>query len=394
MRKVILIISFILFHIFILSQLYYWLRGITRWKYLLVFLAAAETAAAFLPLAGAFWLWGRELKDTFLRTGNRILGIDIYLALGFIILLIVRLMAAMLRHPFGKIPCRPAAWIAFLACISFTAIMNGYGHRNAITNRVTSYTVQFTRDGSGAQPSAREMKIVLLSDMHLGVNTDLNQMEDMVRQVNEQAADVIFIAGDFFSSTFEGVKEEELEKIFSQMKAENGVYYVWGNHDVEEPLLFGFPLQKASLARRPAKMDDFVRACGFRDINDKTLVIDNVQFAGRKDMDKTGDGKNKRKSAAQLLGGLRTDMPTVVIEHEPYDLDELQKNGADLVLSGHTHGGQLWPGNILVRFMYKNAAGQKKVGGMETITTAGIGTYGPPLRLGCAAEIPVISLYY
>ena len=141
MRKVILIISFILFHIFILSQLYYWLRGITRWKYLLVFLAAAETAAAFLPLAGAFWLWGRELKDTFLRTGNRILGIDIYLALGFIILLIVRLMAAMLRHPFGKIPCRPAAWIAFLACISFTAIMNGYGHRNAITNRVTSYTV-------------------------------------------------------------------------------------------------------------------------------------------------------------------------------------------------------------------------------------------------------------
>jgi predicted MPP superfamily phosphohydrolase len=123
-------------------------------------------------------------------------------------------------------------------------------------------------------------------------------------------------------------------------------------------------------------------------------VIDNVQFAGRKDMDKTGDGKNKRKSAAQLLGGLRTDMPTVVIEHEPYDLDELQKNGADLVLSGHTHGGQLWPGNILVRFMYKNAAGQKKVGGMETITTAGIGTYGPPLRLGCAAEIPVISLYY
>ena len=352
MRKVILIISFILFHIFILSQLYYWLRGITRWKYLLVFLAAAETAAAFFPLAGAFWLWGRELKDTFLRTGNRILGIDIYLALGFIILLIVRLMAAMLRHPFGKIPCRPAAWIAFLACISFTAIMNGYGHRNAITNRVTSYTV------------------------------------------HEQAADVIFIAGDFFSSTFEGVKEEELEKIFSQMKAENGVYYVWGNHDVEEPLLFGFPLQKASLARRPAKMDDFVRACGFRDINDKTLVIDNVQFAGRKDMDKTGDGKNKRKSAAQLLGGLRTDMPTVVIEHEPYDLDELQKNGADLVLSGHTHGGQLWPGNILVRFMYKNAAGQKNIGGMETITTAGIGTYGPPLRLGCAAEILVISLYY
>lgn len=117
MRKVILIISFILFHIFILSQLYYWLRGITRWKYLLVFLAAAETAAAFFPLAGAFWLWGRELKDTFLRTGNRILGIDIYLALGFIILLIVRLMAAMLRHPFGKIPCRPAAWIAFLACM-------------------------------------------------------------------------------------------------------------------------------------------------------------------------------------------------------------------------------------------------------------------------------------
>ena len=119
-----------------------------------------------------------------------------------------------------------------------------------------------------------------------------------------------------------------------------------------------------------------------------------IHLAGRIDGNKAGDGTKNRLSPQELLRDIPREEITFVLEHEPVQYQELQEAGADLVMSGHTHGGQIIPGNYYVRLINENGYGQKNLYGMETFVTSGVGTFGPPMRTGTNSEIVIIDVLY
>ena len=88
------------------------------------------------------------------------------------------------------------------------------------------------------------------------------------------------------------------------------------------------------------------------------------------------------------------DKPVIVLQHEPVEFRDLKENGADLALCGHTHAGQIFPGNLIVPFFNENAYGYKNVSGLDTVVTAGVGYYGPPMRVGTNSEITVVRVHF
>ena len=110
--------------------------------------------------------------------------------------------------------------------------------------------------------------------------------------------------------------------------------------------------------------------------------------------EKAGDGTNKRKSAKDLLSSVDKTKPVLVLQHEPIEFKNLAESGADVVMCGHTHNGQIFPGNLVIPFFNENAYGVKKLYGIDTIVTAGVGHYGPPIRVGTNSEVTVINIKF
>jgi predicted MPP superfamily phosphohydrolase len=165
---------------------------------------------------------------------------------------------------------------------------------------------------------------------------------------------------------------------------------------VEETLFGGFPISPISKAFRSEKMEQFMKDCHFTVLYDETASIADgqIQIVGRRDGEKAGDGTSDRMSAAELLGPVDKTKPIIVLQHEPKQFKDLADNGADVVLCGHTHNGQVFPGNFIVPFFNENAYGVKELYGIDTIVTAGVGYYGPPLRVGTDSEVTVVNIKF
>jgi predicted MPP superfamily phosphohydrolase len=219
----------------------------------------------------------------------------------------------------------------------------------------------------------------------------------MVDLINEQDADLVMAAGDFLTSTYVGLKDPETyAQILRQIRSKYGSYAVYGNHDVEEPLLGGFPMTGIDKAYRSEEVVSFIELLGMEVLSDK--VVDaadgGIVLVCREDGEKTGDGTRKRMNADELMKGIDTTRPVLVLEHEPSDFANLDEAGADLVLSGHTHAGQIFPGTLVTQFFNENNYGLKRFGDLQSVVTSGIGFYGPPLRVGCDSEIMVLDIQF
>jgi predicted MPP superfamily phosphohydrolase len=284
------------------------------------------------------------------------------------------------------------ALISLVICLAISAGMNVYGTYTAHTIYTSNYTVSLNESDYSEHG---KMKIVLIADLHLGVNSSISQLEDMVQKINEQDADLVLIGGDIFNSTYDGLTDPDRQaQILSQIQTKYGVYGVWGNHDVVEPLLCGFALTPPSQAFRSEDMVQFMKDAHITMLEDEMTTVNGIQIVGRKDREKAGDGTEDRESTKDVLSQVNKDQPVIVLQHEPKDFEEMAEYGADLALCGHTHDGQIFPGNILVSLMYENSCGEKMIQGMDTIVTSGVGYYGPPLRIGTKSEIAVIDLSY
>lgn len=284
------------------------------------------------------------------------------------------------------------ALISLIVCLVISIGMNVYGTYTAHTIYTSNYTVSLDES---AFSEHGKMKIVLIADLHLGVNSSVSQLEDMVQKINEQDADLVLIGGDIFNSTYDGLTDPDRQaQILSGIQTKYGAYGVWGNHDVVEPLLCGFALTPPSQAFRSEDMAQFMKDANITMLEDETATVNGIQIVGRKDREKAGDGTEDRESTKDVMSQVSPDRPVVVLQHEPKDFEEMAEYGADLALCGHTHDGQIFPGNLLVSLMYENSCGEKMIQGMDTIVTSGVGYYGPPLRIGTKSEITVINLNY
>lgn len=283
--------------------------------------------------------------------------------------------------------------LVFFAILIFAIGLNVYGTIHARNTVITHYDVKIDK----AVKHTKNLRVALIADLHLSYNSDVGMIKDMVAKLNAQKPDVVVVTGDLFSSCYSSIyKPGEYVKALREIKANEGVFWVYGNHDVEERLFCGFGLAPASEAVRTKKMKRFIKKSGFRTLEDECTAIarGEVQLAGRADLVKPVEIARKRLSADVLLNDLDKEKPIIILEHESGDYENLAKNGADLSLSGHTHNGQVFPGTIVTRLLNDMVYGFEERAGMQVIVTSGVGAYGPPLRIGTDSEIVIADITF
>ena len=363
-------------------------------KILAKLLALALLVGAIPPVLGGF-LPDSGFKFLMMRIGNVILGFYFYL----VQLEICAWAVLILYYLFGKSgkealvnPARVLLAVIVLGTIA----LNAYGLRHAQDVKVHSLDVEIDKELK-AGPGDRPLKLILIGDLHMSVNSHPETMQKMVDLINEQDADLVLVAGDFLTSTYYGLRDPYMyQEILKGIKTRYGAWGVYGNHDVEEPLLGGFPMTPIEKAVRSREVTEFICGCGFDVLSDEVVsaVDDSIVLVCREDGEKTGRGRTKRLEAAELMKGIDTSLPVLVLEHEPADFENLKEAGADLVLSGHTHAGQMFPATLFTRFFNANNYELKTVDGLKSVVTSGVGYYGPPLRVGCDSEIMVLNIHF
>ena len=361
-----------------------WKRTAHIAKKLRVCWVTLQVLLALLPVTGAF-LPDSPAKFALQAAGNIYLGFYLYYGLVLLVLLgLMRLARLFSRGRVGR------DWHGGVICVTMAValLLGGYGMVHAQNTVVDRRELTVDKPGG-------DMKIVLVGDLHLSVNSRLSTTQRMVELINAEQPDAVLVAGDVFTSSYGALAHpERYAEALRGIRAKYGVYAVYGNHDVEETLFGGFPISPVSQAFRTAQMEDFFKDCGFTVLYDQVVDINGVQLAGRVDGEKAGDGTTNRMSPEQLLAGVDRTRPVVVLEHEPKEFQALKEAGADVALAGHTHAGQVFPGNLVVPFFNENAWGYAKVHGLDTVVTAGVGYYGPPMRVGTDSEVSVVNLKF
>lgn len=333
---------------------------IPYWCIAVVFLVPALSYAA--PYLFPLWDWVRAAGVI----GAYWMGFFAYSMLFFVILeiprylLLRRLHKKAVRH-YSLI----SAGAVMLLCVAL--MIGGRLHANNIVK--VSYDVPMERGWDG--PS---LKVALLSDVHLGHINGVKKMEQIVEAINEQQVDLVCIAGDLFDSSYEGVREpERIAQIMGEIESKYGVFLCWGNHDAGT----GF-----------ADMEELMEKAGVHMLKDEAFRIEGVcTIAGRRDSAPIG-GQDAAREPWKREDG---EEPVLVLDHRPSNADEYEN--VDLVLSGHTHAGQIFPFSLATGLAEPYNYGYYTTDkGVPLIVTSGIGTWGPPLRIGSDSELAIIQL--
>lgn len=275
--------------------------------------------------------------------------------------------------------------IAGSAIMILVVAMSTYGILHAQKLRKTVYEINVSKDGGVIQ----QLNVVLISDLHLGYNVGVRQMERMVAMVNEMQPDIVCIAGDIFDNDYDALDNpEKLKQLLRSIQTKYGVYACYGNHDIKESLLGGFQVTHSNKKVSDDRMDQFLKDSNIRLLSDETVLIDNSFYLmGRLDYKNPGKTADVRKTPEQMTVALDKSKPILAMDHEPAELQEMADAGVDVDLSGHTHDGQIFPGNLTIHFFWENAWGHIQKDQMHSIVTSGVGLWGPNMRVGTDAEV-------
>ena len=353
---------------------------------LYTFLASSILIAFLLPEGG--------LQRIMKLISNYWLGTFLYILLTVVIADLIRLL--LIRIPFRyshRIFCRKGFIAGGTLSILLIAALSLDGIYGASHLQVTQYDVTVEKAITNGEDT---LKVVLIADLHLGYSIGSPYMKKMVDRINEQSPDLVVIAGDIFDNDYDALDNpDRLVQILSGIESRYGVYACYGNHDIQEKLLAGFTLEKTKEKVSDPRMDALLEKAGIRLLQDEGILIDDSFYLyGRPDAKKPGRGIAERKSPAQLTEGMNLSKPILVIDHEPRQLEELSKAGVDLDLCGHTHDGQMFPGNLLTSLMWENSCGYLQKGSMHNIVTSGVGVFGPNMRVGTKSEICVVNVHF
>lgn len=386
---------YVVVNVYILYWIIHWLtacHGIFRKKILRVAVCFLYSVIALSILVGFFGLPG-EAKRTVKLLGNYWLGILEYTVIVVgIACLIRRILLIWSRIDSKKLGRRRVRIMSGAICFCIIVGLASYGMIHARHIYRTPYEVTVEKSAG----DIKNLKIVLVSDIHMGYNIGVDHVSRMVDMINDEDADLVVIAGDLFDNEYDALEDDEkLIELFRSIKSRYGVYACYGNHDVNEKVLAGFTFGGGSKKVSDPRMDTFMEMARIKLLRDETvLVADSFYLCGRADSQKPGRGIEERKTPEELFEGLDMDKPVIVIDHEPSELQELADAGADVDLGGHTHDGQIFPVNILTDIIWENSYGYLKKDGMHSIVSSGVGVFGPNMRVGTIAEICPVTIHF
>jgi predicted MPP superfamily phosphohydrolase len=248
------------------------------------------------------------------------------------------------------------------------------GHLNALLPRTNQLSITVNKN----LPETNKLRIAMVSDIHLGTVISTKRLSRMIDHLNSVEPDVIMIPGDLVDEDLQPVIKQNLGALFNKLNAPLGVYASTGNHEY--------------IGGADAAVD-YLRAHGIKVLRDTAVqVIPGLWVIGRNDIESTRFAGEKRKSLAEITKNIPAEDIRIVLDHQPRAYEEAQAQQTDLILSGHTHHGQLWPFNYITQNMFPLSWGYKQFGQMHAYVSSGIGTWGPPVRIGNRPEVVVITL--
>lgn len=394
MGAVLLSPLYVLANIYLAMRLFRWFSTLHSFLGSLWFAVPFFACFALLALTpllaaitkGSFKAWMKRISNYWLGSLMYLLIFLLLTDLGRIVLR--RLQRRSVLAEFSTFSYRIVIGIDLIAA----AILSLYGIHHAFQIKKTYYDVTIYKDCP--LPS---LKIALAADLHLGYNISLRHVQRIKNTIQGIQPDLIIYAGDIFDNEFDAVqKPKKTAAILNSLKSTYGSYACWGNHDIEEVILAGFTFHSENgRACSDPRMNDFLRKAGIRLLEDEAVLIGNSFYVcGRLDASCKEKSKTMRLTPDEMMIGLDTSRPVIIIDHQPSQLKELSDAGADLVLSGHTHDGQMFPGNVTTRIGWMNSYGKLILGKMTSIVTSGAGIWGPAMRIGTDSEIVEICVEF
>lgn len=268
------------------------------------------------------------------------------------------------------------------AALAAVVLYLGYGWYSAHHVEETHYTIETDK-------AVGRLRLVLFADSHVGATFDGAGFEEQMERISALSPDAVLLAGDFVDDDTTKDNMTASAKALGELKTKYGVYYVYGNHDkgYRPPSYRGYSGE--DLAAELVKN-------GVHVLEDETaLAGGRFYIAGRADLSEEERYGRKRASAADLLSQRDPDKFTVLMDHQPRDYAGEAGTGADLVVSGHTHGGQIIPLTWLMeRGLGGNdrTYGHERRNGTDFIVTSGISDWAVKFKTGCKAEYVVIDI--
>lgn len=316
-------------------------------------------------------VWIGTLSDILVWIGSFWLGALLYF---FLIVVLFDFLKAV-NKLFSVIPSfsneqltRNRPWL-FGGSVFLVAVLLTAGYLNAINPRVTQVTINIQKNAG----KLTSLNAVLMSDLHLGTKIGTGRLEKIAKMTNQLNPDIILLAGDILDEDLAPVKRQNIGYSLQKLEAPLGVFGVMGNHEY---------IGGHEAAYR------YLNDHGITVLRDTVLKIDDSFYlVGREDFQKRQFTGLDRKPFDSLMIHADPNFPVIVLDHQPFHPELAARSGADLLLSGHTHHGQLWPLNFITRAIYTVSHGYSQIGNMHFYVTNGVGTWGPPIRTGNRPEI-------
>lgn len=356
----------VLFILYLTGNIYIFLRGRKAFS---SYSTGVKVLLSLLFWGGAFSfvsiivLRNTDLPDAFARTMYEV-GTG---WLVFTLYMVILLGVFDLFRLFNR-PCQ----YAFYLSLGITLSLLGYGYYNYQHPDTRVVNLVINKSISGNKQSLR---IVAVSDIHLGYGTDKKMLQQYVKLINAQKPDLILIGGDLIDNSVVPLHYEHMEEELSKLTAPLGIYMVPGNHEYISGL-------EAST--------EFIRETPISLLRDSIVTLPNqIQVIGRDDRHNNG-----RKSLSELTSNLIPDRPVILLDHQPYELEKTEAAGIDLQFSGHTHRGQIWPISLVTDHLFELSYGYIQKGNSHIYVSSGLSLWGPPFRIGTNSELVVFNITF
>lgn len=355
---IVIILVAVLVHVYVLWHVYQVLPFPVWAKWTVVALMVASLLMMFAGFMGAFDRMPLWMASLCYNISTSWLIVFLYLLIAFVLLDVGRLCHLV---PKEWLYCNAWTAGAVTAVIAGLLVYGNIHYNNKVREPLSLTTVKHI---------SKPVKLVMISDLHLGYHNRKVEWQRWVKMINAENPDLILVAGDIIDGYVRPLLEENMAADFHQLKAP--VVACLGNHEY----ITGID-----------KSLDFYKQAGITLLRDSAAAIGDLVIVGRDDR-----SNPRRKSLEQLLEPVEKDKYVIVLDHQPYKLEEAQKAGADFQFSGHTHEGQVWPISLMVNSMYEKAWGPLQKGNTHYYISSGLGIWGGKYRIGTRSEYIVATI--
>jgi len=265
---------------------------------------------------------------------------------------------------------------SFIAVAGISFLLITAGFINALIPVVKKYDVTLNKPSG----ETKTLKIAAASDIHLGSIIRKRSLRKLSSTLREENPDLILLLGDIIDGDIGPVLRGDLLKYFDPPECKYGLYAIAGNHEYIGGGQRTIP---------------YIEGKGIRVLKDEIITLPNgVQLIGRIDKDAGRFYGKPRLPLKKLIEQTDATKPIILLDHQPFNINETVENGIDLQLSGHTHNGQIWPLSCITNMIYEVSYGYLKKENSNIIVTSGYGIWGPRVRLGSRSEVIIVNIRF